>query len=96
MARVVVTARAERDIRDLIRSHDLPPNSPERFRRVLEPLAAFPELGATVGGIFANQRFVLGRWRWMIVIYEIDEAADTVLILRVVDGRTSSSPLANR
>ena len=54
MARVVVTASAARDVRNL---------SP---------------------------------WRWMIVIYERDREADVVVILRVVDGRTSSSPTANR
>jgi hypothetical protein len=32
----------------------------------------------------------------MIVIYELDRAADTVVILRAVDGRTSVSPIANR
>jgi plasmid stabilization system protein ParE len=96
MSRVVVTARAERDVRGLIRSRTLPADTPQRIWRVLEPLRMFPELGARLGGRFTEQRFVLGPWRWMIVIYELDPNADTVVILRVLDGRTSTSPLANR
>lgn len=96
MARVVVTARAERDVRELVRSRTLPVDTPRRIWRALEPLEMFPDLGAKLGGSFAGQRFVLGPWRWMIVIYELDADAHTVVILRVLDGRTSTSPLANR
>lgn len=96
MARIVVTARAQRDLSDLIRSRDLPATTAERVGRALEPLANFPELGPTVGGSFAQRRFLVGPWRWMIVIYAIDRDADAVVILRVVDGRTSSSRLGSR
>lgn len=95
MARVVVTARAERDIRELVRSRDLPTDTPDRIRRSLLPLADFPTLGTLIGGNFDSLRFLLGPWRWMIVIYEV-QSADSVVILRVIDGRTGSSPLGNR
>jgi plasmid stabilization system protein ParE len=83
-------------VRNLIRSRELPPDTPERLRRSLSPLGDFRELGAKLGGAFARQRFILGPWRWMIVVYELDREADVIVILRVVDGRTSSSPTANR
>jgi plasmid stabilization system protein ParE len=96
MARVVVTARAERDISMIIRSHGLPSDARDRLKRSLRPLEAFPELGAQLGAPFAGQRFLLGPWRWMIVIYELDPGADAVVVLRVIDGRTSTSPTAAR
>jgi plasmid stabilization system protein ParE len=96
LARVVVTARAAQDIRDLIDSHRLPSDAPDRIRRSLRPLEAFPDLGGPLSGRFARQRFLLGPWRWMIVVYEVDRDADAVVILRVVDGRTSTSPTAGR
>jgi plasmid stabilization system protein ParE len=96
MARVVVTESAVSDLRELIRSHQLPGNTIDRVRRSLRPLSEFPELGATLGGKLAPRRFVLGPWRWMIVVYRFYPERDLVAILAFVDGRTSSSPTANR
>ncbi len=96
MARVVVTHAAARDLRELIRSHRLPRNTVERVKRSIRPLADFPELGAELGGVFAPRRFLLGPWRWMIVIYRFDPESDLVAILAIVDARTSTSPTAHR
>jgi hypothetical protein len=91
-----LTHAAARDLRDLIRTHDLPDNTIERVVRSLVPLEEFPELGAELGGIFSAQRFLLGPWRWMIVIYRFYPQLDLVAVLAVVDARTSTSPTANR
>ena len=96
MARVVVTHAAARDLRALIQTHHLPVNTIERVKRSIGPLADFPELGAELGGAFAPRRFLLGPWRWMIVIYRFDVGSDLVAILAIVDGRTSTSPTAHR
>ena len=96
MARVVVTHAAARDLRDLMRTHRLPDNTIERVKRSIRPLADFPELGAELGGAFAPRRFLLGPWRWMIVIYRFYAERDLVAILAIVDGRTSTSPTAHR
>lgn len=96
MARVVVTHAAARDLRELIRTHRLPANTIERVKRSIRPVADFPEFGAELGGEFAPLRFVLGPWRWMIVIYRFDPEGDLVAILAIVDGRTSTSPTAHR
>lgn len=97
MARVVVTDGAVRDLDDLVRTHRLPVDTSARVVRSLQPLAAFPELGTELGGSFAPRRFVLGPWRWMIIVFRfVDPDRDLVVILAIVDGRTSSSPIANR
>ena len=59
-------------------------------------LEEFPELGAPLGGSFEGRRFLLGPWRWMIVVYRFDSQRDLVAVLAIVDGRTSTSPSANR
>jgi plasmid stabilization system protein ParE len=92
VARVVVTRSAARDLRDLIRTHRLPENTIERVRRSIRPLADFPELGAVLGGSLAPRRFLLGPWRWMIVVYRFYPERDLVAILAIVDGRTSATP----
>ena len=96
MARVVVTHAAARDLRDLIRTRRLPENTIERVKRSLRPLSEFPELGAELGGAFAPRRFLLGPWRWMIVIYRFYPQRDLVAILAIADARTSMSPTAHR
>lgn len=96
MARVVVTRAAARDLRDLMRTHRLPANTIERVKRSIRPLADIPELGAELGGPFAPRRFLLGPWRWMILIYRLYPERDLVAILAMVDGRTSTSPTAHR
>jgi plasmid stabilization system protein ParE len=96
MARVVVTDAAARDLGDLIHSHQLPEDTIERVERSLRALADFPELGSELGGSLAPRRFLLGPWRWMIVVYRFYPDRDLVAILAIVDGRTSTSPTANR
>ena len=64
------------------------------MRRSLGPLAHFPRLGAALEGRWEGFRFILGPWRWMIVVYVYDEAADRVAIVTIQDGHASSSPTA--
>lgn len=96
MARVVVTRSAAGDLSDLVRTHRLPADTTRRVARSLQPLTEFPELGAGLGGTLAPRRFILGPWRWMVVVYRYDPGRDLVAVLAIVDARSSSSPLANR
>lgn len=96
MARVVVTHAAGRDLHDLIRTNHLPENTIERVKRSIRPLSDFPELGAELGGALVPRRFLLGPWRWMLVVYRFYPERDLVAILAIVDARTSTSPTANR
>ena len=96
MATVVVTPAALEDLERLIRTHSLPADTRDRVRRSLRPLARFPRLGAELGGRWQGFRFVLGPWRWMIVVHVVDEAADLVAVVTIQDGRTSSAATSGR
>ena len=89
MARVVVTERAQTNLRTMIRTHSLPPTTRERVRLAITPLAAYPQLGPRLVGRWAHLRFVLGPWPWMLIVYQWDEAADTVVVVTIQDARSS-------
>jgi plasmid stabilization system protein ParE len=92
MTRVVVTPTAVDDLDRLVRTHSLPADTRTRVRRSLEPLARFPRLGAPLEGRWAGFRFILGPWRWMVVVYVYEEDDDRVAIVTIQDGRASRSP----
>lgn len=87
MARVVVAPSARDDLRRLIASHSLPADTTARVRRAMAPLARFPLLGGALRGRWEGYRFILGPWRWMLIIYVYDSASDEVGIAAIVDGR---------
>jgi plasmid stabilization system protein ParE len=88
MARVVVAPSARDDLERLIKTHSLPPDTTARVKRSLERLSRFPRLGRAIEhGRWAGYRFILGPWRWLIVLYKYDEPHDTVLVAALVDGR---------
>jgi plasmid stabilization system protein ParE len=94
MATVVITPTARHDLETLIRSHSLPADTVGRFRRSLEGLETFPRIGATLDGRWARYRFVLGPWRWMLVVYLYDETLDRVAIATIQDARSSRAATA--
>ncbi len=90
MARVELSHTAVEDLDRLIRSHTLPHDTRERLKRTLHPLARFPMLGAELEGRWSDFRFVLGPWRWMVLVYVYLEDDDRVLVVTIQDGRSSS------
>ena len=96
MALVVVTERAQVNLRTMIRTHSLPATTRERVRTAIAPLAEFPQLGPELQGRWASLRFVLGPWPWMLIIYRWDEATDTVVVLTLQDARSSHSATFDR
>jgi plasmid stabilization system protein ParE len=88
VAAVVITPTAAEDLERLIRTLSLPPTTRNRLKRSIDPLRAFPRLGAPLVGRWSEFRFVLGPWRWMIVVYAFDEAADRVAIVTIQDARS--------
>jgi plasmid stabilization system protein ParE len=92
VATVDVTPTARRNLEALIETLSLPPSTVARLRASLEPLRRFPRLGAPLEGRWAGYRFVLGPWRWMLVVYRYDEAADRVDIVTIRDARSARSP----
>jgi plasmid stabilization system protein ParE len=89
LARVVVTPAAAEDLARLIGTHSLPPDTKPRVQSSLRPLAHFPLLGAPLGGRWEGFRFILGPWRWMVIVYLYDEDADEVAVVTIQDGRSS-------
>jgi plasmid stabilization system protein ParE len=91
LADVELAHAAIEDLERLIAVLNLPSDTRERVRRSLAPLAEFPRLGPELTGRWSGMRFLLGPWRWMLLVYEYDEAADRVVILTIQDARSSSA-----
>ena len=89
MARVELSAAAVGDLARLIASHSLPADTRDSVRRSLAPLQRFPLLGPALEGRWTGFRFVLGPWRWMLIVYVYLEDADRVVIVTIQDGRSS-------
>ncbi len=87
MATVVVTPTAVDDLERLIRTHSLPSNTRDRVRSSLRALTRFPLLGAPLTGRWAPFRFLLGPWRWMLLVYVYDEKRDRVAVVTIEDAR---------
>ena len=97
MAAVIVTPTAQADLDRLIQTHSLPSTTRQRVRRSIEPLRDFPLLGGALHGRWAEFRFILGPWRWMLIVYRYDPAADRVAIVTIQDGRSAAAQtLADR
>ena len=97
MARVEVSAAAAEDIVRLKITHRLPPDTNERIKRSIRSLGRFPWLGTRLEtGGWEGFRFVLGPWRWMVIVSEHDEQTDRVVIATVQDGRSSSAATSAR
>jgi plasmid stabilization system protein ParE len=96
VATVVVTPTAVADLDDLIRTLSLPLDTRDRLKRSLRPLTRFPLLGAPLEGRWSDLRFVLGPWRWMLVVYVFDDATDRVAIVTIQDARSAASATSPR
>ena len=94
MARVEVSRSAAADLDRLIQTHSLPKNTKQRFKRAVRPLGRFPRLGPELAGRWSGFRFVLGPWRWMLVVYFHFENEDRVVIVTIQDARSSRAARA--
>lgn len=91
MAQVELARAAVADLDRLIRTHSLPSDTRDRVRTPLEALGRFPRLGPELTGRWEGFRFILGPWRWMLLVYVFDERQDRVVIVTIQDARTSSA-----
>ncbi len=91
MTRVTVSATAAEDLDRMIVTHSLPADTKQRVRRSLRLLESFPRVGRELEGGWTPFRFVLGPWRWMLILYVYDEQEDVVLVATVQDARSSSA-----
>lgn len=91
MAQVELARAAVADLDRVVRTHSLPDDTRERLRSALEPLRDFPRLGPELTGRWEGFRFILGPWRWMLLVYVFDETRERVVIVTIQDARTSSA-----
>ncbi len=96
MTRVELTATAVADLDRLIRTHSLPPDTRRRVKRSLAPLRRFPRLGPELTGRWRDFRFLLGPWRWMLIVYIFIEDDDRAVVVTIQDARSSSAATAGR
>lgn len=96
MARVVVTEAAARSLAELIDSHSLPADTVARIRRSLAPLKRFPHFGPVLDMATPELRYMLGPWRWLIIVYTYRERDNLVAVLAFEDGRSAQSATARR
>jgi plasmid stabilization system protein ParE len=91
VASVLVGPAAAADLAELIRTHSLPQDTPERVARVLARLQAFPDMGQRLSGRWEGTRYVIGPWPWMLIVYEHHRELDRVDVLTIQDARASTA-----
>jgi hypothetical protein len=91
VARVELAAAAVEDLDSLIRTHSLPPDTRSRVARSLRGLERFPLMGPALTGRWEGFRFILGPWRWLVLVYVYIEPEDRVVVVTIQDARSSTA-----
>ena len=91
MATVELSVAAVEDLDSLVRTHSLPTDTRTRVARSLRPLARLPLIGPPLEGRWHGFRFLLGPWRWMLIVYVYVESEDRVVVVTIQDARSSTS-----
>ena len=91
MARVELARAAVGDLEDLIRTHSLSADTRGRVARSLRALERFPLMGPALGGRWEGLRFLLGPWRWLLLVYVFIESEDRVVVVTIQDARSSTA-----
>ncbi len=91
MARVELSLAAVEDLDRMIVTHSLPRDTRERVQRSLRMLERFPSVGRRLDESWGPLRFILGPWRWLVLVYVHDEKQDLVRVLTIEDARSSTS-----
>jgi len=86
--------QARRDVNAAIGTLELPVDTWTRIIHSLRVLETFPLAGPRLEKRLAANRYLLGPWPWMILVYRYDEGSDQVFLLAMVDARSAGSPLA--
>ena len=84
------------ELETLIRTHSLPADTKQRVQASLRPLERFPRVGPELSGRYSGLRFLLGPWRWLLLVYTLDEANDRVTVVSVQDARSSGAATGTR
>ncbi len=96
MTRVELAAAAVEDLDDLVRTHSLPAGTRRRVASSLRPLERFPLLGSPLPARWEGFRFLLGPWRWLLIVYVFIESEDRVVVVTIQDARSSTAATVTR
>lgn len=96
MARVELARTAVEDLEDVIRTHSLPADTRARVSRSLQGLERFPLMGPALSGGWEGFRFLLGPWRWLLLVYVFIESEDRVVVVTIQDARSSAAATTSR
>ncbi len=96
MASVDLAATAVEDLDALIAAQSLPADTWPRVARSLRGLESFPLMGPELSLRWSGFRFVLGPWRWLLLVYVYIEPEDRVVIVTIQDGRSSAAATGAR
>jgi hypothetical protein len=91
LTEVRLSVVAVEDLDRMILTHSLPADTKARVKRSLRALERFPRIGRQLDGRWHPMRFVLGPWRWMLIVYDYEEADDLVIVLTIQDARSSAA-----
>ena len=89
MARIELAGVAVEDLDTLIRTHSLPADTRARVAHSLRALERFPLMGPALSWRWEGFRFLLGPWRWLLLVYVFIESEDRVVVVTVQDGRSA-------
>jgi len=53
-------------------------------------------MGPELGGRWEGFRFLLGPWRWLLLVYVFIEAEDRAVVVTIQDARSSTAATAGR
>jgi plasmid stabilization system protein ParE len=91
VASIELARSAVEDLDALVRTHSLPASTRRRVARSLRGLEQFPAMGSPLRDRWEGFRFLLGPWRWMLIVYVYLEAQERVVVVTVQDARSSSA-----
>jgi len=91
VARVELSLAATERLDRMIVTHSLPADTLERVQRSLRTLERFPSIGRQLDERWGALRFIVGPWRWLLIVYTYDERDDASYVLTIQDARTSTA-----
>jgi plasmid stabilization system protein ParE len=94
LAKVALSTAAVEDLDRMILTHSLPADTRQRVKRAVAVLEQFPRIGRHLEGRWRPMRFILGPWRWMLIVYIYQEADDVVFVVTIQDARSSTAATA--
>jgi hypothetical protein len=96
VTRVELAVTAVEDLAGPIRAHSLPADTRARVVRSLRAVERFPLMGPALSGRWEGFRFLLGPWRWLVLVYIFIESEDRVVVVTMQDARSSTAAAASR